>query len=89
MAQALKQFHRGTKPPQYLFEVPHPTGRKTVSGTEIYESDWFVKEAAGLNHPGLTQREVEAQRMRKMKVWELAVGILFAVAVCAGLWISL
>lgn len=80
MATVLKQFHRGTnKPPQYLFSVPHYTGRRTVSGTEIVESDWFAYESAGVQHPGETYREARERKAKLRRVVKDAAIILAAV----------
>ena len=85
MAQVLTQFHRGNRPPQFLFAQPHYTGRKTVSGAEIVETDWFVKESAGLEFDGLTVRERQERNAKRWRVVKIAVGILAAVGLAVGM----
>ena len=88
MAQVLTQFHRGNRPPQFLFAQPHYTGRKTVSGAEIVERDWFVEEAAGVKepaHPGETMGQYRERKAKRRRAFKYAALTLLAVALLVAM----
>ena len=85
MAQALKQLHQGYRfqsPTMNLGAKPNVYKRSLEAreNTNAYLAE-VERKAAGVDEP--VPREI------KMKVYELALGILFAVAVVVGLWLSL
>lgn len=65
------------RPPQYLFLVPNSVQR-----------DSFELVAGGKKEPrhaGYTAQEVYEQRIERINVWPIAVGVLLAVALVVGM----